>query len=302
AAGDHRRPQGEARAGSVGGASRGSHPGDRCGSRDGSPVDSGRPVGDDGRVMLLSLARRSPRLAAVPLLASVACAQPPVEPRTEAPDAIRIVPSGDDRTVLVGGELFTVFRAHDEPAQPILYPVLGPGGRAMMRHYPFERAPGEATDHPHHRSLWFAHGAVDGHDFWHSTKSGDVIAFDGFLAVEGPDAHRTSRVRSRWVAAGGAVVCTDVRTLRFSATPSGDARFIDYAIELRASAGAVVFGDTKEGGMAFRVAPTLRLRGEVATGSIVDSAGRTGGDVWGKRAAWVAYSGRIDDEVVGVAL
>ena len=49
---------------------------------------------------------------------------------------------------------------------PIVWPIIGPTGKAMTRFWPMAEAPGEKQDHPHHRSLWFTHGNVNGVDFW----------------------------------------------------------------------------------------------------------------------------------------
>ena len=69
-----------------------------------------------------------------------------------------------------------------------------------------------------------------------------------------------------------------------------------------ASEGDVLFGDTKEGTMAIRMAPALRLRGKVAAGEVRNSEGVTGKAVWGKRARWIDYRGPIDGATVGIAL
>ena len=41
----------------------------------------------------------------------------------------------------------------------------------MTRNWPMKDLPDEDHDHPHHRSLWFAHGAVNGQDFWSEQKA-----------------------------------------------------------------------------------------------------------------------------------
>ena len=73
----------------------------------------------------------------------------------------------DDRAVVtIDGELFTeyVFAGH---AKPILYPIIGPYKIPMTRNYPMRKdVAGEANDHPHHKSMWFAHGDVNGVSFW----------------------------------------------------------------------------------------------------------------------------------------
>jgi hypothetical protein len=77
------------------------------------------------------------------------------------------VPSTGSKVELVeisiDGEPFATWHLVD---QPYLHPLLGPSGKQLTRAYPFEEREGEPRDHPHHRSLWFAHGAVDGLDFW----------------------------------------------------------------------------------------------------------------------------------------
>jgi hypothetical protein len=210
---------------------------------------------------------------------------------------VRLVVESDRIRVTNGERPFTeyVFRGH---RQPILYPVYGALDRVMVRHFPMRSGvPGEEVDHPHQQSLWFAHGDVNGHDFWAGkgerieSAADDVpfaLAANGFTATH------------RWLAADGSVVCTDERRLRFGA--AGDSRWIDYDVDVRASHGPLRFGDTKEGTMAIRLAPTLRLRGPVAAGAVVNSEGVGGLDAWGKRARWVDYWGPIDGEVVGVAL
>ena len=80
--------------------------------------------------------------------------------------------TADRVVVTVDGKPFTayVFTGH---RKPILFPVIGPGGAAMTRSWPLvEGVAGEPQDHPHHESIWFTHGAVNGIDFWASHPRG----------------------------------------------------------------------------------------------------------------------------------
>jgi len=77
---------------------------------------------------------------------------------------------------------------------------------------------------------------------------------------------------------------------------------MDFEITFHASEGKVVLGDTKEGSMAIRLAPTMRLKGEVGKGHILNSEGHRDGETWGKRAAWCDYYGPVEDQIVGVAI
>ena len=70
----------------------------------------------------------------------------------------------------------------------------------------------------------------------------------------------------------------------------------------------MTFGDTKEGTMGIRTHPNLRLRNDArrgvttANGQALNSAGDRDGKLWGKRAKWVDYWGKIGDHIVGVAI
>jgi hypothetical protein len=98
---------------------------------------------------------------------------------------------------------------------------------------------------------------------------------------------------------------SDKRLLTFSLVPGG--RTIDWRIELAASHGPVLFGDTKEGGMGIRTRTELQLKGNskqgatAAKGQALNSEGVRGGEVWGKRADWIDYWAEIDGRTVGVA-
>jgi hypothetical protein len=161
-------------------------------------------------------------------------------------------------------------------------------------------SPGEERDHPHHRSLWFTFGAVNGHDFWTEHQRAGTIRHVRFGDIVSGPVFGSFTALNEWVAADGKVICTDERV--FTVYALEGARLFDYTITIHASHGPLKFGDTKEGMMAMRVAPTLRLTGKRAQGHIVTSAGLRDAQAWGKRAAWVDYSGPIKDRVVGAAI
>ncbi len=191
--------------------------------------------------------------------------------------------------VELDGELYTEY-IYEGQRVPVNYPVVGPHGIVMVRHFPFKKdVEGESSDHDHHRSLWYAHGKVNGHDFWHD----ETIEHVKVLEAEGD----TIRTRNRWVASDGSVVCTDTRTLRFGKVPGG--RYIDYKVTLHASEGPVKLGDTKEGTMAIRTRPELRIDKDAHA---VNSEGVTGKPVWGKSAKWVDYSAKVRGKTVGVGI
>ena len=180
--------------------------------------------------------------------------------------------------------------------------AVGPGDAAMTRNWPMKTTPDEQHDHPHHRSLWFAHGSVNGNDFWSEAKSFGKIVHDGFDQVKSGKDSGIIKSRDKWVASDGTVVCTDERTLRIYNTGRENERLFDFAITLHAPDKDVVFGDTKEGTMAVRLAETMRLKGKVGHGHIVNSAGVRDEQTWGKRAEWCDYYGPVEDKTVGMAI
>ena len=202
--------------------------------------------------------------------------------------------------VLCDGEIFTSLHFGDVK-KPYLYPIKSPKGASVTRGYPMDPRPGESKDHPHHTSLWFAHGDLNGHDLWHGAKGERIVHIESHELQE-----KTSKsnpgIQStfQWRQPDGDVICTEQRIMRFSANQSS--RTIDFDLTLTANAEQVTFGDTKEGTFALRLAPALRLKGAVAKGSVRNSEDVTGKDVWGKRAKWIEYSGPIDGEIIGVVI
>lgn len=221
---------------------------------------------------------------------TAACAGPSVAGRID----------GDAVAITVRGAPFATVQTAAEP-RPFVFPLLGPGGVAMTRCFPMAEAPNEERDHPHHQSLWFAHGAVDGADFWQGKAHGERQQRDGAPVVTTEADGCTVRCRYRWLA-DATTLLAEERALHFGADAADQLRWIDVDVTLRAGDRAVRLGDTKEGTFALRVHPALRVDGKVATGTLVDSEGRTNGAVWGKRARWIDDHGTIDGRAVGIAM
>jgi sugar phosphate isomerase/epimerase len=215
-----------------------------------------------------------------------------------AAGGVKITQHDDRATVEIDGKLFTEYR-FKEPQRPFFYPVIGPTGEPVMRHWPIDDSyPDDARDHVHQKSLWYTHGSVNGIDFWSDGKG--RIIHDKFLEVSSGPQVGVIKSQNQWVAPDGKLICTDTRTHHFSADPGGI--IMDWEITLHASNGPVTMGDTKEGTMAIRLAPALRLSGKVGKGHIINSEGLTDNATWGKRADWCDYYGPLKGEVVGIAI
>ncbi|MCC7376606.1 MAG: PmoA family protein [Verrucomicrobiales bacterium] len=223
-----------------------------------------------------------------------------------AASGVEVEKQADRVTIRVDGELLTELRFTDTP-KPYFYPLNGPGAVPMTRNYPMRNdAADEEKDHPHHRSLWFTHGEVNGVDFWaEGPKKGRVIQ-EKILEARGGKKSGVVRTANRWVTAEGQSVLTDQTTFSVQRSPLG--RVFDYSITLKASEGVdLTFGDTKEGTMAVRLAESMRLKSNKfyagkATGHILQDTGVKDGDTWGKRAEWTSYTGPVGDKVMTMVI
>jgi hypothetical protein len=218
-----------------------------------------------------------------------------------AAEGVRITPLSDRLRVEIQGKLFTEYFFTNVP-RPYCYPLIGPGDAAMTRDWPMKNPPGEEHDHPHHRSLWYAHGAVNGRDFWTEKNDFGRIVHEKFLKVESGAASGVIESSNRWVAADGVVVCADTRSLRVYNLTNSNERMFDFEITLHASQGELTLGDTKEGTMAARVAESMKLKRPEPHGYIVNSEGARDDQTWGKRAAWCDYYGPVGGRTVGIAI
>lgn len=202
--------------------------------------------------------------------------------------------------VLICGELFTSYNIDPSLPRPFLYPLYGPKGIPITRSFPMADVEGESKDHKHHRSLWVAHGDVNGVDNWSEEEGYGRQIHREFKEVCG------GVVRGRlievldWVDSKGKRVLEEEREIIFY-NLSSPLRIIDFRIAFIAREGDVVFGDTKEGGiLSLRVASEIEgIRG----GRLENAFGGVGEkEIWGKRAPWCDYSGMLRGEIMGVAI
>jgi len=110
---------------------------------------------------------------------------------TRLPDRLRIE---------VNGGLFCEYFFQDVP-RPYFYPVIGPEDTPMTRNWPMKTTPNEEHDHPHHRSLWYAHGKVNGHDFWSEEKDFGRIVHDKFTEIKSGKSSGTIKSTDKWISA-----------------------------------------------------------------------------------------------------
>jgi hypothetical protein len=214
----------------------------------------------------------------------------------------------------IGNELVTTYHVPADASKPYLWPLNAPGGVAVTRAFPMDKAGAISTDHPHHVSGWFCHGDVipegvalprrnkdiEGVDFWSVNPARGVIAC---VETDRPTGNGV-RMRNEWRAPDGRKVLDETRTVALY--DLGGPRLIVMTTDLKPSAGPVVFGDTKEGSFAVRVHDQLRVgdRGKKNPKSRITNAdGKQGEkDCWGYPSNWCDYSGELDGKPVGITV
>jgi len=235
-----------------------------------------------------------------------------------ANEGVKLQKQTDSVAVLIGGRTFTTFYFGANSPKPYMSPLRSAQGTVVTRGYPMRTdIPGERHDHPHHRALFFAHGDINGIDFWgegpantkSQTANGVYYPTAGELPTGKTRFLRLDEVKSQGTSgtlkAEFELVGPDDKAIGSETqeyTFSGDAstRVIDCTFTLTADkAVPLKMGDTKEGTFAIRVVNGLTKPGL----KMLDSEGRTRVDnIWGKRANWVDYDGDVDGESLGIAI
>jgi len=185
----------------------------------------------------------------------------------------------------------------DQWDKPFLYPVRTVSGKVLSRGWPIEPREGDSRDHTWHRGIWYGHGSISGADFWREQgreKSARLVA------------RSKPRVRGSGVAIELAMTPPSGKPIgsmrqEFRIADKGGVRTIDAVITMRADAGQpLVFGDTDDGGFAFRLSEAFR---EDRGARLRNSEGLAGTkNIWGKPARWVDYAATVDDTATGVAI
>ncbi len=212
------------------------------------------------------------------------------------------VTKGDGRAdVTIDGKPFTSLFFGPETTKPYLHPLRAASGTIVTRMYPMEEKEGEVKDHVHHRGLWFSHGDVNGVDFWgndpsqQGPKKGKILLKKLGKTASGKKG--SVEASFEWVDATGKALLRDDRTYSFHGT--GDLRVVDIDLRLTGIEKAH-FVDTKEGVFAIRLATEMDGK---HTGRMESSDGKIGeNEVWGKPFPWVDYYGKVDGELLGIAI
>jgi hypothetical protein len=224
-----------------------------------------------------------------------------------AAQPVELVRNGSQVDVRIGGRPFTTYAFDPSVAKPYVFPLRSAQGTLVTRGFPMTPdIAGEDHDEPHQRAMYFAHGDINGFDFWgeaafpkwsdHTAATFGRTVFRTLDDIQGGAEGGSLQATFDLVTPIG-TIAEEVQSYRFS----GDAqsRTIDCEFAIRATHGPVVMGDTKEGTFAIRVVKAL----DSPPGHMVNATGSSGEKaIWGKRSTWVDYSGRVAGEDVGLAI
>jgi len=231
--------------------------------------------------------------------------------------ALTATPTKSGYAIQVNGRPFAEYRSVGE-LTPDIWPLFSPKGKLATRTFPMAEketneeilkavrkvAPFESRDHPHHRSVWFHFGNVNGVDFWNIGPNRPFVRGQETQILESPRDKVVLRSKNDWVVPAAQarpeqVVCQDVRTMTFGVL-SATIWYIDYDVQVLAVDHDVQFGDTKEGLFAIRVPGTVEVDAKARSpqwgGLLMNAEGLKNGETWSKRSRWVDYTGPAYDQ------
>jgi Methane oxygenase PmoA len=227
--------------------------------------------------------------------------------------SVQLQRSGDHIDVVIGSKPFTKYYFSPDVAKAYLMPLQTAGGIVISRPFPVgndvsKGDPKASSFEPHQRPLYFAHGDIDGLNFWgeavfqkyyggHSQEAFGHMA-DGKVeeSRQGADA---GSIRASFALEdpNNRIIGRETQTYTFR----GDdrTRTIDCEFELKADHGPIAIGDTKEGTFGIRLGHDL----SAPRGHVINSHGGQGEKaIWGRRADWVNYYGTASGKHLGIVV
>jgi hypothetical protein len=214
--------------------------------------------------------------------------------------------------VVVDGKPFTTYYFLPDVVKPYLMPLRTPSGLVITRGFPVKNDlsganPKAPSFEPHQRPMYFGHGDVDGLDFWQESTFDKYYTDHGHQAyghmvlksVDKQNSSDANKIQASFLMEdpNNRVIAEETQTFVFGGDQK--TRTIDCEFVVRATAGPVDFGDTKEGSFAVRLAPEL----SAPHANMLNSAGAKGErEIWGKPADWVEFSGTVGGKQVGIAV
>ena len=224
---------------------------------------------------------------------------------------VELKQSSDRIVILIAGKPFTTYYFSPDVAKAYLMPLQTAGGLVISRPFPIGNDasngdPKASSFEPHQRPLYFAHGDIDGLNFWgeaafHKYYSDHSHQAYGHMADpkigdvhSGPD---SGTIKASFALEDPSSRIIGHETQAFTFRGDDQTRTIDCDFILTADNGPITLGDTKEGTFGIRLGADL----SAPRGHMINSHGAKGEKaIWGKPADWVNYYGEVSGRKVGI--
>lgn len=215
--------------------------------------------------------------------------------------------------VTIGGKLFTTYYFGSNVAKAYLMPLQTASGLIISRPFPVgnDVSAGDRKTpsfEPHQRPLYFAHGDIDGLNFWGEAAFQKYYGNHSYQAYghmgspkieEARSGSESGTIRAIFSLEGPKDEVIGKETQSFTFKGDADTRTIDCDFKLHADHGPMIMGDTKEGTFGIRLGPDL----SAPRGHMINSRGGQGEpQIWGKAADWVDYYGTVSGHDVGIVV
>ena len=187
----------------------------------------------------------------------------------------------------VDGQEMTRWHFGSRYPRPFLYPIVGPESGASLTRMGH---PG-ASNHDHHRSVWFAHNKLLGIDFWSDNTAARIQQQQWFVYDDSDDMARMA-VSLGWFDGHDPEPLVE-QELIVTLRPLEDGEYtIDLQSMFQPRADEIEFQQTNFGFLAVRVAKSISAF--FGGGHLTNSAGAVGEpDIFGRPAEWMDYSGPV---------
>jgi hypothetical protein len=209
---------------------------------------------------------------------------------------VKVFRSANEVRIDVDGKPFTSFVYGPGVRKPYFTALHSASGVLVTRHVPIDAEAGDSTDHIHQNGLWFAHGDVDGYNYW-ATEPSQVVAITGSQVVKSVTTTPSGfKAELDWLDPAGQPIVH--QSLTISVSTEGKVCKLDFDAVLKGIRKST-FRDTKEGIFALRTATWME---QDHGGKLTCPSGETEAKCWGRRAPWVDFSGVHDGETLGIAV
>jgi hypothetical protein len=205
----------------------------------------------------------------------------------------QVVPEPDHQvSIQIDGSERTRWHYGNQYPRPFFFPFNGPSGQTLTR----MGHPG-ASNHDHHRSVWFAHHKLLGIDFW-SDNTDARIQQKEWLVFEEGDERAILATRLGWYDGHEPKELLDHIVIAIFRPAANGETLLELQSIFHPTADSIEFQQTNFGFLAVRVARSISEH--FGAGKLTSSEGLVGEkgsagkpNIFGKQARWMDYSGPV---------